>query len=241
MKANQLQQIPRIVRNLINHLQLHCDFRVKGCEQIVTLEELDSHKLRCNFNPEIPIECPKKCGAFVPKNRLSEHDCIRELRDLLCKQQKQISQLISSVNELSKFKDKQQELSRNNSKFFEELTERYKHLELSVNNLEDPIQEILLFTNEHKKLNRNRSTSDDETNKFNSIEMIQNKLTRETTIEIYIKNLNRQITTSILKEYLNRHDIHVINLEESLSNGHLNNYRVTILKSATSRILVCIN
>ena len=239
LRANQLQQIPRIVRNLINHLQIYCDFKVKGCEQVVMLEELESHKLRCSFNPEIPIECPKYCGAFVPKNRLTEHDCIRELRDLLCKQQKQISQLIASVNELSKFKEKQQELSLKNSKFFKELTESYNHLELSVNNLEAPIQEILLFTNEHRRAassQSRRGTNDPDGEP--SLEMIQNKLARETTIEIYIKNLNRQITAGILKEYLSKQEIHVINCEESLSNGHLSNYRVTILKSSAPKILV---
>lgn len=174
----------------------------------------------------------------MPKNRLTEHDCIRELRDLLCKQQKQISQLIASVHELSKFKDKQQELSMNNSKFFQELSERYNHLERSVNNLEEPIHEILLFTNEHKKSSRTDQQSDGDRSDELSIELIQNKLARETTVEIYIKNLNHQITTSILKEYLNRQEIHVINCDESLSNGHLNNYRVTILKSAASKILV---
>lgn len=230
LKVNQLQQIPRIVRNLINHLQIHCEFRSKGCEQIVMLEELDTHKLKCNYNPEIPIECPKNCGAFVAKNRLEEHDCIRELRELLCKQQKQISQLIANVNELTKFKDMQQELSTNNSKIFKELTDRYNHLELSVNNLEVPIQKILVFTNEHK----NKTPKQDEPN----LESIQNKLARETTIKIYVKNLDKQITTGILKEYLNKNEIHVIACEESLSNGYSNDYRITILKSATSKILV---
>ena len=230
LKVNQLRQIPRIVRNLINHLQLHCDFKSKGCEQIVTLEDLETHNSKCNFNPEIPLECPKNCGALVPKNRLTEHDCIKELRVLLCHQQKQISQLIASINELVKFKDKQHELSVNNFKIFQELQERYDHLEMSVSNLEEPIQEILLFTSEHK----NARTDLGELN----LEKIQNKLVRETTSEIYIKNLSRQITTSILKEYLNKQEIHVINCEESLSNGFFNNYRVTILKSAVSKILV---
>lgn len=229
-QLNQLQQIPRIVRNLINHLQVYCDFKVKGCEQIVALEELDAHKSRCTFNPEIPVECPKNCGSFVPKNLLNEHDCIKDLRDLLCKQQKQISQLIATVNELTKFKDKQQELSVNNSKFFKELNDRYNQLELSVNNLEEPIQEILLFTNQHKLSNANKENQETD----QSIEAIKTKLTKETTIEIFIKNLDRQITKGILKDYLNKNEIHVIDCKES---GVVNSYIVTILKSATQKIL----
>lgn len=230
LSGNQLKEIPRIVRNLINHLQIYCDFKAKGCQQAVMLEELESHKLRCSFNPEILIECPNGCGAFVPKNRLSEHDCILELRDLLRKQQKQISQLIASVNELSKFREMQLEISLNNSKLYKKLDGRYKDLEDNVNKLGGPIKKIIRLTEQ------NRGGAEDPDGEP-SLEMIRNELARETTSEIYIKNLNRQIKPSVLKEYLDKQEIHVINCEESLSNGHLNDYRVTILKSSVKKIL----
>lgn len=237
LSSKQLKQIPRIVRNLINHQQIYCDFKAKGCEQVVKLEDLESHKLHCSFNPELPIECPKNCGAMVPKNRLSEHDCIHELRNLLCKQQKQISQLLVAVSELTQFREMQQDLSVKNSMFLEDLKSRYNQLEKSVNNLDGPIHNILMYTRGRVAAGKQSPDDMEDPDGEPSFEMIQSELAKETTTQIYIKNLNRQITVDDLKRYLDRQEIHVINCEESLSNGHQNDYRVTILKSSAEKIL----
>lgn len=124
LKLSQLQNIPRIVRNLLNHLLIKCDFSNHGCAEVVSLEELLNHRSSCSKNPEYPVPCPKSCGALVPKNILDKHDCVRELRELLCVQQKEINELKSTINQLFSVAEEQKSIAMHNNTNLSALSER---------------------------------------------------------------------------------------------------------------------
>ncbi|KAI1305383.1 E3 ubiquitin-protein ligase NRDP1 [Halotydeus destructor] len=225
LRSSQLNAIPRIVRNLLNHLHIHCDFSVAGCRHIVPLEELGNHRASCPFNPEVPVPCTRGCGAHVPKNLLEGHDCVRDLRDLLCVQQKEINELKATIAQLFTVAEAQKAIAQANNDSLGSLTQRYDHLKLSIQNLESPIRQILLLANRNGDLIATGPGRVKET------------LAEETTTEIYISNMDRSVTPTILQEYLMRNEVNVISCKEALCRGWKNDYRVTVFKSDCTKIL----
>lgn len=227
LKTAQLQPIPRIVRNLLNHLHIKCDFISCGCPDIITLEELAGHRGCCPYNPEYPVPCPKGCGALVPKNSLDKHDCVRDLRALLCNQQKEINELKGTISQLFAVAEEQKEIAFSNNSSLSALSERYDHLKLSIQNLETPIRQILLLAN--------RSSAGDAL--AGASAQVKDHLAEETTTEIYISNMDRSVTPGTLQEYLMRNQVNVISCKEALCRGWKNDFRVTVFKSDAAKIL----
>lgn len=247
LKKSQLQPIPRIVRNLLNHLRIKCDFHHSGCNEIIALEELPVHRANCTFNPEHPVLCPKHCGASVPQNLLDKHDCIRDLRSLLFNQQKEINDLKSVLANLINVANEQKELTRSNQTSLLSLNERYDHLKNSIKSLQIPIKQILDLAD-----NRNADSTDssllytftdsldgsnDDNSNSNNGNNVKDQLTEETTVEIYISNLERTVTPGTLQEYLIRAGINVISCKEALCRGWKNDFRAIVFKSDSTKVL----
>ena len=240
MKASQLEPIPRIVRNLLNHLQVRCDYNSSGCQEVVRLEDLAKHSSSCRFNPEFPVACPKDCGAFIPTSQLATHDCVRDLRGLLFAQQQEINDLKTTINNLFSVAAEQREIARNNNNSLSALSERYDHLKVSIQNLEKPIRRILVMTSggggSGSNRSRNRSASSD-FDDDSSEEGVKDQLAVETTTEIYISNLEQSVTPGTLQEYLMRSEINVVSCKEALCRGWKNDFKVTVFKSDKPKIL----
>jgi len=231
LKPCHLEVIPRIVRNLLNHLKIRCDFHPAGCQEVTTLEDLPNHRTSCSFNPEYPIPCPKDCGAFVPKNILETHDCIRDLRTLLTAQKDEIAELKATVASLFSIAAEQREIARNNNQSLNQLTERYDHLRTSIRNLETPIRHMF-------GRRKSESTSDESiSNDQDELRGIEDRLAEETTTEIYVSNVDRSVTPGTLQDFLMRNDVNVISCREALCRGWKNDFKVTILKTDLGKVL----
>lgn len=224
LKPNQLQPIPRIVRNLLNHLQIKCDFAGRGCTEVIMLEELINHRQICPYNPEYPVPCTRNCGALVPKNQLDKHDCVRELRSIIINQQKELNDLKSTVGQLIGLAEEQRQISNKNNSSLAALADRYEHLKMSMHNLEGPIKQILSLAT--------RSEND-----YAGPSGIKEKLAEETTTEVYISNVDRCVTATNLSDYLARNEVNVISCKEALCKGWKNDFRVTVFKSDSRKIL----
>lgn len=241
LKACQLVPVPRIVRNLLNHLLVKCDYYVSGCHEVIRLEELHTHVANCRFNPEYPVACPRDCGAFIASSALSSHDCIRDLRSLLFAQQNEINDLKNTVANLFALAAEQREIARSNNNSLSVLSERYDHLKVSIQNLESPIRQVLMLANRSRATNkphgRNRSTSSDFDDDSLCEEGVKDQLAEETTTEIYISNLEQSVTPGTLQEYLMRSEINVVSCKEALCRGWKNDFKVTVFKTDTPKIL----
>jgi len=62
-------------------------------------------------------------------------------------------------------------------------------------------------------------------------------VTQETTIEIYISNVDRHVTPTILQQFLLNQSINVISFKEAINRGWKIDFRVTIFKSDYHKIL----
>lgn len=181
--VQQIEPIPRIIRNLLNRLQISCDWSCYGCSEYVTIEDLVCHRKRCSCNPDHPVPCPKECGAYIAKNHLNKHDCVRDLRQMLCKQQREINELKDSLNMLTKLVEEQRSIGDLNYNTLQLLSDKYDHLNESIRTLEGPVREVLTLaytTNTQEKISID--------------EKVKTVLTQKTTTEIYVSNIDRSVT-----------------------------------------------
>jgi len=74
-RAN-LKPAPRIIQNMIDKVELSCEYASYGCEQFVRKDLMNNHLLKCDFNPNAKHHC--KCGAdFQPSSHQKQHNCIK--------------------------------------------------------------------------------------------------------------------------------------------------------------------
>ncbi|KAK3083181.1 hypothetical protein FSP39_015890 [Pinctada imbricata] len=96
---NQLKPVPRILRNLLSRLQIACENAANGCTAVVKLDMLAQHLQECEHNPKKPIHCEKGCGLVIPKDELKDHNCARELRNLVQQQAHKIAEMQTELTE----------------------------------------------------------------------------------------------------------------------------------------------
>ncbi|XP_017755208.1 PREDICTED: E3 ubiquitin-protein ligase NRDP1 isoform X2 [Eufriesea mexicana] len=95
----QLRAVPRILRNLLARLCISCDNIMYGCQVIVKLDSLVSHLEQCEYNPKRPMLCEQGCSLIIPKNELKDHNCVRELRNIIHSQQQKLADMKRELGE----------------------------------------------------------------------------------------------------------------------------------------------
>ncbi|TDG42895.1 hypothetical protein AWZ03_010677 [Drosophila navojoa] len=78
-----LVPVSRLMRNMLARLKIKCCFADNGCTALMPLEEYRAHVANCQNNPKVVVVCNKGCGMRVPKDELSRHNCVFELRQQL--------------------------------------------------------------------------------------------------------------------------------------------------------------
>jgi len=99
MAVEQLKPLPRLVLNMLAKLMVSCAFKEHGCSSLMRLETLQDHVSSCDFNPKTPEICPGGCGLIVPRDELEGHNCVRDLRSLICEQKEEISHLQEEIKD----------------------------------------------------------------------------------------------------------------------------------------------
>ena len=71
LTVETLGEPQRMVKDVINELNIHCVYNNRGCQEIVQLQHLDRHEDSCGFTP---VVCTNEgCGAIVNKRDLMHH------------------------------------------------------------------------------------------------------------------------------------------------------------------------
>ena len=83
LTVQTLAEPPRMIKDVINELNIHCVYSNRGCQEIVQLQHLDRHENNCGFTP---VVCTNEgCGATVNKRDLIHHESEQcEYRKLKC-------------------------------------------------------------------------------------------------------------------------------------------------------------
>ncbi|KAF6032249.1 RNF41 [Bugula neritina] len=97
-----LKPVPRILRNLLARLTIKCENAAQGCTASIKLDSLASHLNECEFNPKKPVSCELGCGSTIPKDELSTHNCVKELRSALQASNNKLTNVQIQVTDLKK-------------------------------------------------------------------------------------------------------------------------------------------
>ena len=83
LTMHTLVEPQRMVKQMLNALNIHCVYIDRGCQEIVELQNLDSHETTCGFTPAV---CTNQgCGATVNQRDLIHHESeVCEFRKLKC-------------------------------------------------------------------------------------------------------------------------------------------------------------
>jgi len=95
--ASQLKPVPRILKNLLSRLTINCTNAEFGCNIYVKLDCLNQHLGDCEHNPKKPVDCEQGCGLVIPLDELPQHNCVRELHNIIHMQGEQITELKEKV------------------------------------------------------------------------------------------------------------------------------------------------
>lgn len=142
LRTHRLKPVLPIVQNMINRLQISCDFTENGCEEILILEQYEGHlkvcdyqKLKCSFFDKCGEEvlrkdihehehelcefrqkrCLKQCGLMITISYYDTHDCFEELQKFASDSTTLVETLKKSIKELT-------ELTQSMKKNVEDLT-----------------------------------------------------------------------------------------------------------------------
>ena len=83
LTVETLAEPPRMVKDYINELNIHCIYIDRGCQEILQLQHLDNHEATCGFTPAV---CTNQgCGATLNQRDLIHHQSeLCEFRKLKC-------------------------------------------------------------------------------------------------------------------------------------------------------------
>ena len=76
---------------MLGKLKIRCDFKDKGCKEVLFLENLSQHTVKCRYNCENQKKKCKKCLCEYPAK--SSHDCVKALLELNKKANEEIEAL----------------------------------------------------------------------------------------------------------------------------------------------------
>ena len=83
LTVQTLVEPQRMVKQMLNALNIHCVYVDRGCQEILQLHNLDSHEATCGFTPAV---CTNQgCGATLNQRDLIHHESeVCEFRKLKC-------------------------------------------------------------------------------------------------------------------------------------------------------------
>ena len=98
LTVETLRRAPRLVHNYLSELKIKCEYSHRGCQEVVCLEELDSHVENCDFTP---VKCSNvECGKVVNKREIIHHEStVCEYRKVKCHSCKKLEQDIKEMKE----------------------------------------------------------------------------------------------------------------------------------------------
>ena len=137
LTVETLAKPPRMVKDYLNELDIHCQYVNRGCQEIVQLQHLDRHEATCGFTP---VVCTNQgCGVTVSKRDLVHHESdLCEFRKLKC----------HSCGEMTKtLADLEKKMEKNKAAIETKLIEMDANMERNVTDIKTDMEE------KHKTVN----------------------------------------------------------------------------------------
>ncbi|XP_054155533.1 E3 ubiquitin-protein ligase TRIM62-like [Oppia nitens] len=200
LTVKKLFPAPRFSVNLIERLDIYCDFRDDGCLNVCKLSALNQHLNSCLFNPKNKCQyCEEQIFSA------SDHKCGPQLKELVDSLRTEVSELKTSNQKLRsitrKHKSRVEEMQKqfdeemnHKNEEFETLSLVSQHMEQQVSALQREVTDLKTqnqnlcqqnqsFSGENQKLRQDmkdmRKHCDDYLNTRESLEKSNQSLTQE--------------------------------------------------------------
>ena len=96
--AQNLQPAPRIVQNLVDKLELSCEYAPYGCNKYIRNDMMYKHVKKCDFNHNIQKLCD--CGVeFFFSVGATSHNCIKQFKRDINSYQEELKSLRSITHD----------------------------------------------------------------------------------------------------------------------------------------------
>ncbi|XP_037050573.1 E3 ubiquitin-protein ligase NRDP1-like [Bradysia coprophila] len=96
-----VKPVARYFRNMLNKLEIKCDFESRGCQSVLQLENLKDHvSNQCAYNPNTEIICDKGCNIAISRHEYEANNCFSHLSNALKKLQEKLDDQTKIVNTL---------------------------------------------------------------------------------------------------------------------------------------------
>ena len=98
LTVETLAEPQRMVKDILNELNIHCIYFNRGCQEILQLQHLDNHEATCGFTPAV---CTNQgCGATLNQRDLIHHQSeLCEFRKLKCHSCGEMTKTLATVEE----------------------------------------------------------------------------------------------------------------------------------------------
>ena len=154
----EIKPAPRILKNLINRLEVTCDNSAYGCHAIIDLDSKAFHLKACEFDPNKTIKCVKGCGLMITRKEANGHNCVENLTKLVINQHNENEKLTKLVKDLLEKSTNQEMILKTNSTEITNLHEKLQNVSKVVKTLKDKVakqesnNQISLIKDQHVKI-----------------------------------------------------------------------------------------
>ena len=96
LSVETLTEVPRIVKNYLDELNIRCDYYDRGCRELVQLQNLKQHVAKCGFTP---VTCGNQgCGETISKrDRIYHESELCQFKKLKCHKCWEISTMMEGA------------------------------------------------------------------------------------------------------------------------------------------------
>ena len=96
LTVDTLIEAPRMIKDILNELNIRCVYIDRGCQEILQLQHLDQHEDTCGFTPAV---CTNQgCGATVNQRDLIHHESeVCQFRKLKCHSCKETTKTLVDI------------------------------------------------------------------------------------------------------------------------------------------------
>ena len=126
-----LTNVPRIVTDYLNGRKIRCDYKDRGCRELVQLQNLNRHVAECGFSP---VVCGNQgCGQTISKRDRAYHENeLCQFRKLKCHNCEEISTAMAGMG--TKVTDLDTKMALNDTKLY--------NMDTKLNNIDTKLKDM---------------------------------------------------------------------------------------------------
>ena len=138
LTVEKLTDAPRIVTDYLNGQKIRCNYKDRGCRELVQLQNLNRHVAECGFSP---VVCGNQgCGQTISKRDRTYHESeLCQFRKLKCHNCEEMSTMMAGME--TKVTDLDTKMALNDTKLYN-MDTKLNNMGMKLNNVDTKINNV---------------------------------------------------------------------------------------------------